>query len=79
MAIAEKWSRVVMREGRIATLTKARKLHRCALCQEYIPKGDFYYSVVCGGSGLGGIKFPDRVHCVCLEKHFDHIRRSRGF
>lgn len=67
----------VTKEGRIATLTKALKHHWCSVCQEEILPGSQYYSVVAGGSGLGGIKFPTRVHPECLEKHFDHIRRSR--
>lgn len=79
LASEDRLPQVVRREGRIATLTKARKLHRCAVCPEYIPKGDYYYSVVVGGGGLGSLKFPTRVHTYCLEKHFDHIRRSQGF
>ena len=68
---------VIRREGRIATLTKARKHHRCAECPDWILPSTEYYSVIAGGSGLGGIKFPMRTHPGCLEKHFDHIRRSR--
>lgn len=67
----------VRREGRIATLTKARKYHHCAECQGCIPPRSYYYSVVFGGSGLGGIKFPERCHIDCLEKYFAKVVKSR--
>ena len=66
----------VRREGRIATLTKARKLHRCGVCQEYINKGDRYYSNIVGGGGLGAIKFPERCHIKCLEVYFERVKKS---
>lgn len=69
----------VRREGRIATLTKARKYHHCAECQGCIPPRTYYYSVVVGGGGLCSLKFPDRVHTHCLDKHFEHMERSRQF
>jgi len=69
----------IARNGRIAQLIRARVNHRCCVCQEYIEERDYYYSVVVGGGGLGSIKFPERVHTYCLEKYFDHIRRSQGF
>ncbi|MBA7567482.1 hypothetical protein ES708_09194 [subsurface metagenome] len=70
---------VIRKEGRIATLTKARKHHRCAECPEWIKPQSHYYSVVAGGSGLGGIKFPSRVHPGCLELYFGRVKRARLF
>lgn len=79
VAPKDKYPLTVIREGRRATLTKARNHHRCAECPEWIEPGSQYYSVFPVGSGLGGIKFPTRAHPECLEKHFEHIRRSRKF
>ena len=53
--------------NRIATLTRARKRHRCNHCHLSIMPGEDYYSVVLGGAGLSSLKFPDRVHEVCLD------------
>lgn len=53
----------------IVTLRKARKEHTCSQCQELIAKGEEYCEVVFGGSGLGGLKFPTRLHMDCLEDY----------
>lgn len=55
--------------GRTATLRKARKDHRCSACPEIILKREHYWSIVLNGSGLGSIKFPDRIHLKCLSKY----------
>lgn len=68
---------VTREEGRIATITKATKHHRCSVCQEYIIKGTQYYTVTIAGSGLGSIKFPEHVHIECLSAYFEKVRRSR--
>ena len=67
----------IRKEGRIATLTKAQKHHRCAVCQEFILPATHYYSVIVGGSGLGGIKSPSRVHPDCLDAYLEKVKRSR--
>jgi hypothetical protein len=53
--------------GRIADLRKSRKAHKCAECGLLIEPGEYYYSVVIGGGGLGSLKFPDRYHVECLK------------
>jgi len=58
---------------RIATLTRARKMHRCAVCPGYIYKDEEYYAVTIGGGGLGSLKHPARVHANCLEGYFSRI------
>lgn len=67
----------IRKEGHIATLTRSRKYHRCALCQEYINKGEQYYSITIGGGGLGSLKFPERTHSYCLDAFFERMRKSR--
>ncbi|MAF43082.1 MAG: hypothetical protein CMI54_02780 [Parcubacteria group bacterium] len=67
----------IREEGRIAELTRARKYHRCSECQELIEKGSQYYAITIGGSGLGSIKFPSRVHRDCLTAYFERVKRSR--
>lgn len=76
-ASKDRWSPCVTREGRIALLRKARKFHRCGVCQELIDKGNQYYSITIGGGGLCSLKFPERVHCDCLEAFFEKVRKSR--
>ena len=68
---------VKRQEGRIAVLTKARKFHRCAISGEIIDTDSFYYAITIGGSGLGSIKFPDRVKPEHLDKYWDRVRQSR--
>jgi len=60
----------VYRQNRIASLTRARKYHRCAVCQELINKGDQYYAITFSYAGLGSIKFPERCHIECMDKFF---------
>ena len=64
-------------ENRIAILTRSRKYHRCAVCQEYIYKREHYYSITVGGSGLGSIKFPQRVHIHCLDAFLERVRKAK--
>ena len=59
----------VRKDNRIATLTRSRKYHRCSVSQEYINKGSLYYAVTIAGSGLGGIKFPERVNNPRFTKY----------
>ena len=70
---------VIRRHGRIAKITRARVSHRCAQCQEYILPRTQYYSVTVGGSGLGGIKFPTRVHIHCIDNYFEKIKRANEY
>lgn len=55
--------------GKVLTLRKARKEHQCSVCPEPIRSGERYYEIVEGGSGLGRLKFPDRVHLLCINKY----------
>ncbi len=68
---------IIRKEGRIAKLTRAQKYHRCAVCPEHIAPATQYYSVTVGGSGLGGIKFPTRIHIHCLDAYFEKVKRAR--
>ncbi len=61
----------VRRKSKIATLTKARKHHQCAVCQGHIIPGNQYYAITTGGAGLGSIKFPERVHPECFDEYFN--------
>lgn len=65
---------VIYHNGQIATLHCARKTHKCAECGLLIEPGDGFYSVVYGGSGLGGLKFPDAVMTGCLDNYFGKKR-----
>lgn len=56
----------VIAQGRIATLTRARKPFQCQKCLDWIKPGELYYSVTVAGSGLGGFKFPERLHIQCF-------------
>ncbi len=58
--------------GKIATLRRARKAHKCCGCGLPIPAGTDYYEVVYGGSGLGSLKFPEHSHIECLEGGVEH-------
>ena len=59
----------IVHNGKIATLTKARKQHACIECGDLIPPPMRYYTVVRGGGGLGWLKFPDRVCIPCVGRH----------
>ena len=69
----------IRKEGRIAQITRARKHHRCAVCQEFINKGSQYYAITIGGSGLGGLKFPTRVHIDCIDAYFEKTKRAKEY
>ena len=56
----------IVSNGRIAELRKARKCFKCAECEQPIEPREYYYSITLAGSGLGSIKFPDRVHMGCV-------------
>lgn len=58
----------------IVTLRKARKEHRCQVCPDPIVKGQEYCEITDGGSGLGGLKFPDRCHPECID---DYLERRK--
>ncbi len=63
--------KTIVRNGKTATLRKARKQHRCSECPFPIFLGERYFEVVLNGSGLGSSKFPDRVHARCLRTHWE--------
>lgn len=52
--------------GYIADPHVAHKPHSANCCQRIISPGDKYFSVVAGGSGVGGFKHPYRCHESCL-------------
>lgn len=62
--------------GAIITTRRGTKAHWCSKCKQPIPAHVDYYEVVYGGSGLGGIKFPERVHIECLEGGEHGSRKS---
>ena len=55
--------------GRIVERKRARKIHDCKECGEPILQGEVYLSITIAGAGLGSIKFPDRIHLVCLGEY----------
>jgi len=67
---------LIIRDGKRAQLTKARKYHRCGMCQGDINKGEDYYAITTNGSGLSSTKFPQRVHPVEIEDYFERRRRN---
>ena len=57
----------IIANRKTATLRRARKEHRCSECGLPIPCGAQYWEVVLNGSGVDGLKHPDRVHMIdCL-------------
>ena len=59
---------------KIVTTRKARKEHSCKVCPNPIAKGEEYCEITNGGSGLGGLKFPDRTHTGCLGKYLEKAK-----
>ena len=45
---------------------KARKTHLCKRCGREIKPGDEYWTDYPVGSGMQGLKFPDRFCDVCM-------------
>ena len=64
----------IVSNGRIAELLKARKGYECKECGLSIEPREYYYSVTWAGSGLGSIKFPDRVHMGCVLNFLNRKR-----
>jgi hypothetical protein len=57
-------------DGRIARLVKhPSRQHFCRECHEVIGTGEPHYTATWGGAGLRNIKFPSRLHVVCLPRH----------
>ena len=61
----------ITKNQQIATLTTARKAFICKWCGEIIKPREQYYSIIYAGSGLGGLKYPDRVHIDCVEDYLN--------
>lgn len=57
--------------GKIATLRRARKSHKCIECGLIIEPRTQYYEVILAGSGLGNLKFPDRVCEECIKSYLN--------
>jgi len=65
----------IRRYGFIATPRKARKAIVCIHCHGgIIRQGEEYYRVIVVGSGLRGIKYPDRVHAKCIDAWLERYR-----
>ncbi len=66
-------------QHKIVTVRKARKEYPCSHCPQIIQKGEEYCEVVASGSGLGGLKYPNRTHLNCLDSYLrkgaSHITR----
>ena len=60
--------------GKIIQRRNARKAHSCKCCGITIVPGP-YYEITLAGSGLGSIKYPDRVHSRCLDNYLDFDAR----
>lgn len=63
---------------KIVTPRKARKAHRCNVCPDPIEKDEVYCEITDGGSGLGGLKFPDRTHQRCLKNYLEKEAKRDG-
>ena len=58
----------IRRNGKIATLMKALKGYKCSVDRCDIYRGELYWAVTYGGSGIGGLKHPERVSVMCLDE-----------
>lgn len=58
----------IIRGGRTATLKEARRHYTCNECHGHIFPNYTYWSIVYNGSGITGLKHPDRVCVMCLDK-----------
>jgi hypothetical protein len=79
LELREEWERlalapVIVWQGIRAEMVKARKSYGCRECGGIIDGGKLYYQVTYG-SGLGAMKFPDRVHTQCLEQCLEAHRK----
>ena len=63
--------------GKVATLTRARKVHECSSCGTPIEKGKDYYCIYLAGAGLGDMKFPDRIHKECINDYLNTGGKKR--
>ena len=67
----------IRRYGFIATPRKARKAIVCIHCHGgIIRQGEEYYRVIVVGSGVRGIKYPDRVHAKCIDAFLEKYRAA---
>lgn len=60
-------NRTFTRNGKIATLKKARKNHTCCVCHSKIGVDDHYWHIIYAGSGVRSMVYPERVCVNCLE------------
>ena len=65
--------KTIISNGMIATLRVARKQHTCVTCRMPIYPDERYWDIVHGGSGLRGLKFPDRVCVMCRPKKMGEV------
>ncbi|MCJ7743102.1 MAG: hypothetical protein MUO99_00875 [Dehalococcoidales bacterium] len=56
--------------GKILTMVKGRKRHKCCVCPMPIEAGETHCAIIQGGGGLGWIKYPDRIHLDCIDNYF---------
>jgi len=64
-------NRSITRNGKVATLTLARKNYGCGRCHSPIMQGEHYWQVTQAGAGLGSIKFPERICVLCLDQKLE--------
>ncbi len=64
----------IRRYGFIATPRKARTTIVCVNCLGGVCQGEQYYRAVAVGSGLAGIKYPDRVHEKCIDEYLERYK-----
>ena len=57
-------------DGKIAQLViRPKKSYKCTECGLPTEVGEPHYSVTFAGSGVGGLKYPDRVCAGCIRVH----------